>query len=495
MLYAGAALAIAFFLIAFQWLRVVPTAVAAAAVARTALSSTMDPSLAEERKEALAREASVRLMGSFLSLCGRGALAVAVSAVPLFALQALGVVKVAAVVDFLESWQAIVGVSVLMTVGYFLLRPKRAAAVTEGARPTAVFETKYSSMDRWVHRLAFSGRAVQMTAADMESSMYGKVYRDIVPSRPVFVTCLPRAGTTLMLDVIHQSPLFATHCYRDMPFVLAPVLWNALSGGFHKRAELSERAHGDGMQVGYDSPEAFEEVLWRAFWPQKFLDDRIELWGRDEEAGEFREFFAEHMKKIIALRAPKGVEGVRYISKNNANVARVELLRRLFPDSTVLVPFRGPVAQAHSLLQQHQRFLEVHRQEAFSKRYMSDIGHLEFGELHRPIMFPGMDAVRSKYSPATLDYWVAYWVAAFEHLLSLRQELVFLSYERACEGRDPALAALSRHLDVPLATFQAVPPDVFRAPKLYGAKAQPEDAALARRADELHAECLKLSIL
>ena len=28
-----------------------------------------------------------------------------------------------------------------------------------------------------------------------------------------------------------------------------------------------ERAHGDGMTIGYDSHEAFEEVLWRAFWP------------------------------------------------------------------------------------------------------------------------------------------------------------------------------------------------------------------------------------
>jgi hypothetical protein len=26
---------------------------------------------------------------------------------------------------------------------------------------------------------------------------------------------------------------------------------------------MAERAHKDGLQVGYDSPEAIEEILWR----------------------------------------------------------------------------------------------------------------------------------------------------------------------------------------------------------------------------------------
>ena len=88
-----------------------------------------------------------------------------------------------------------------------------------------------------------------------------------------------------------------------MPFVSAPLLWDTLSGRFRKTAVLKERAHGDGMAVGYDSPEAFEEVIWRIFWPEKFGRDRISLWSEDEEAEEFRQFFIEHMQKMIALRS------------------------------------------------------------------------------------------------------------------------------------------------------------------------------------------------
>ena len=52
--------------------------------------------------------------------------------------------------------------------------------------------------------------------------------------------------------------------YKDMPFILAPNLWSKLS--FNKKnIDLVERAHGDGIRVSVESPEAFEEVFWMTF--------------------------------------------------------------------------------------------------------------------------------------------------------------------------------------------------------------------------------------
>jgi hypothetical protein len=213
----------------------------------------------------------------------------------------------------------------------------------------------YSTLDRLVHRLAFSSHAVQFTAADIGTRLYGSRYRHIRVVMPIFVTSLPRAGTTVVLEILSRVPSVATHRYRDMPFVMAPLLWDAISRGFRKPAELKERAHGDGMTVGYDSAEAFEEVLWRAFWPEKFQADRICLWSEDEDRAEFSEFFREHIQQIIASRSDASVERQRYVSKNNANVARIRFLRGLFPDGQLVVPFRDPIDQAVSLLEQHRR--------------------------------------------------------------------------------------------------------------------------------------------
>ncbi|MEI9964518.1 MAG: hypothetical protein WDM92_07265 [Caulobacteraceae bacterium] len=107
----------------------------------------------------------------------------------------------------------------------------------------------------------------------------------------MFVAGLPRAGTTLVLELIEAAGGFASYHYRDMPFLLAPMLWAGLTGAAARDGGLRERAHGDGMDVGLDSPEAFEEVVWRTFHPKRYLDEAIQPWP-DAVDAEFAAFFA-----------------------------------------------------------------------------------------------------------------------------------------------------------------------------------------------------------
>src|SRR5262245_24884616 len=149
----------------------------------------------------------------------------------------------------------------------------------------------YSRLDRLLLRLAFSNLELQKSLADIEDRMHARRIESIAIEKPVFITGLPRAGTTLMLDVlVGNSEEFATHTYRCMPFVLCPILWESVSRGFRRVGEKRERVHGDGMSVSYDSPEAFEEVLWKAFWPQKYRADRIDLWSGNDRQAEFEDF-------------------------------------------------------------------------------------------------------------------------------------------------------------------------------------------------------------
>ena len=311
------------------------------------------------------------------------------------------------------------------------------------------YELNYSALDRLLHRVAFAAPFVQLTAADIERALYGATYDTIRAQRPIFVTSLPRAGTTLLLEALTLFPSLACHVYRDMPFVMAPLLWSKLTAPFRQPEELRERAHGDGIAIGFDSPEAFEEIVWRAFWPLKYGRRQIELWTEADVNREARSFFVDHMKKIVALRRPeRGADG-RYLSKNNGNVARLDLIGRMFPDATILVPVRRPVEHARSLLRQHQNFLEMHQQSPFVRRYMADLGHYEFGEVHRPIAFPALDELTAGRDPLKLDYWLGYWIAAFEHLLLQKQRIVVVSYENACGNPDRALAAICARLDIP----------------------------------------------
>jgi hypothetical protein len=348
------------------------------------------------------------------------------------------------------------------------------------------FQVNYTALDRLIHRVAFSAPSIQIIAADIEKTTFGPIYDRVEAARPIFITSLPRAGTTVMLEALHRFPSLASHVYRDMPFVMAPVLWSRLSRTFRKRAELRERAHGDGMQVGYDSPEAFEEILWRAFWPEKYGETRIALWDAADSKDEASAFVVEHMKKIIALRRPDRARDGRYISKNNGNIARLDLIGRMFPDAKILVPVRHPLEHAASLLRQHGNFIELHRTEPFVRRYMADLGHYEFGDLHRPIAFPGLDALIADRDPLTINYWLGYWIAAFEHVLERRGSVLIISYEATCAHGRRALAEICKQLEIPDEGMLDTIAALFRAPVCWPGDQAGLDPELRDRAEKIY---------
>jgi hypothetical protein len=365
-------------------------------------------------------------------------------------------------------------------------------ASEEALRPG---QGSYSALDRFLHSLAFATWAPQFTAADVEKVIFGARFRDIPVERPIFITSLPRAGTTLLLEIFSRAPTLVSHCYRDMPFVLAPMLWDAFSRRFHRQSELTERAHGDGMQIDYDSPEAFEEVVWRAFWPEKFKSALIPLWVATDEREGFSDFFYDHIRKVIAVRSNRGPAVPGYVSKNNANIARLGFLKRMFPDCEIVVPFRNPVAQSRSLLRLHNRFTEIHRRDPFSKRYMRDIGHFEFGELHRPINFAGVEAMRSRFSPHSLAYWLGYWAEAFEQILDEQDHIILLSYDRMCQQGASSLVSLENRCHLSAGSLTLAARDILRAPGHYESECDELETSLLDRVELIHERLLERSIV
>jgi hypothetical protein len=307
---------------------------------------------------------------------------------------------------------------------------------------------RYSGVDRLLHRLAFSTAEMQVELADLETRIYRTSLANTPVDRPVFITGLPRAGTTLLLQLTSALEEFASHSYRDMPFVLLPMFWNSFSRRF--RPDLlppTERAHGDGVLVDLDSAEAFEEMLWTVKWPEHYKTDRIVPWGARDDP-EPAEALTSHMKKVIRLKQRKREVVPRYVSKNNCSIARTEYLRRCWPDAVIVVPVRGPVQHAASLLRQHRRFLEIHARDGFSREYMRGIGHFDFGANLRPIDFDGWLSRARHTDPRTIGFWLEYWVAAHEWLHERAATVHFLLYDHFCVDPDSGLRWLADVLGV-----------------------------------------------
>lgn len=341
----------------------------------------------------------------------------------------------------------------------------------------------YSRLDRLVHRVAFASPAVQLGAADLEAWLFRKEIEASRLAAPVFVTSLPRAGTTALLLALATLPSMATHLYRDMPMVMAPLLWSRLSAPFQKAAVPAERAHGDGIEIGYDSPEAFDEIVWRALWPDHYGEKGLALWTAADASAEATAFMTAHHRKVAALRRP-GAAAVRYLSKNNNNIARLDLLPMMFPGAAIVVPIRAPVEHALSLHRQHRNFTARHADDKFTRRYMADIGHLEFGALHKPILFDGFADLAEGLGPNDLDYWLAYWIAAFEHVRARRRHLCLVVYEHLCRDAEAA-RSLCREIGFDEAEAPAVARQ-FSAPARASAKLPPHRLDLRERAETLY---------
>jgi Sulfotransferase domain. len=311
------------------------------------------------------------------------------------------------------------------------------------------------------------------------------MYADDLPplDDPVFITSLPRSGTSILLRILCDTGHFASHTYRDMPFVLCPMLWNQFSHQFHADGTAQERAHGDGLEVSADSPEAFEEVVWKHFWPEHYHSDRIRPWTPNDRDSEFNAFFETHMQKVRALRSDNG-NTRRYASKNNLNIARLAAPPAPLQNGTVLIPFRDPVQQAASMYRQHERFLDIHREDDFVREYMEAIGHHEFGEGLRPINFD--DWLDDAPPPSDLAFWVQYWTTAYEHVLSHQHDsTVLLSYARLTEEPDEALSELADAVEVPEADLRSQA-DRLHPPRTHDVDTSAVPGTLLKRAADVY---------
>jgi hypothetical protein len=354
---------------------------------------------------------------------------------------------------------------------------------------------RYGRLDRFLHRLAFRLPLAQRTLAEVEERLYAVRLRDIRPGPPVFITSLPRAGTTILLRLLWKSGAFASTIYRDMPFVMCPLLWNRFARGFSADDTPVERDHGDGLLISGTSPEGFEEVLWKHFWPDHYLEDRILPWTETESRPEFERFFEMHVRKVLALRREDGPGRTRYVSKNNLNIARLgDDLPAPLRHGTILVPFRAPLQQAASMLQQHERFTALHDDDPFLLEYMEAIGHHEFGRGLKPVDFGGwLD--RTHESPGDLVFWLRYWVAAYRNLLThSASHVTFMSYRRLTSAPEDALRRLAAvvGIDAEVLTWQA---GRVHPPRSHEVAEEEFPAALLEEAEELHGRLEALSYL
>ena len=280
----------------------------------------------------------------------------------------------------------------------------------------------------------------------MESALPARI------DRPIYVTGLARSGTTILLETLASHPDVATHRYRDFPFLFTPYLWNRwLDLVPRKEEQPAERSHGDGIVVTSESPEAFEEMLWMTFFPDRHDPSVGVVLDRSAHNPRFERFYRDHIRKLLAVRG-----GRRYAAKGNYNVTRIGYLAKLFPDARFVIPVRDPVWHVASLMKQHRLFLDGQNNNPCARRHLRRVGHFEFGEDRQPINI-GDDAATAEIvglwrAGEEVRGWARYWSQMHGHIADLidgdavlRRAIHVVRYEQLCAAPCPVLAGLLKH--------------------------------------------------
>lgn len=291
---------------------------------------------------------------------------------------------------------------------------------------------------------------------NLESRVLSDRLGEVAISKPIYIAGLARSGTTILLELLARHPDLVTHRYRDFPPVLTPWFWNWFvdrAGG--RGGAASERAHGDGIEVTSESPEAFEEVIWMTFFPHLHDPDVNAVLTADTTNESFETFYRDHIRKLLLLRG-----GRRYLSKANYNLTRISYLRKLFPDARFILPVRDPVWHIASLQRQHERFCREHRRDERLKRHMSRGGHFEFGLDRRPINSGDTEVtgrIRKLWSDGESERgWALYWTDLYGGVADLletdeaaRAATLVVDYDELCGEPELVMKAVLTHCQLP----------------------------------------------
>tara|TARA_A100001035_G_C27781496_1_gene501972 strand:- start:803 stop:1768 length:966 start_codon:yes stop_codon:yes gene_type:complete len=259
----------------------------------------------------------------------------------------------------------------------------------------------YNKLQILFHDIVFKKKFINKFLYDIEKLIYLNKLKNNIDSS-IFITGLSRSGTTSLLNFIYSSNEFASLTYRNMPFVLTPHFSKLFN---KKNISKRERLHKDRINFDINSPESFDEIFF----------------NNDDD------FIINELRNYIRLIINSEFK-TRYLSKNNLNFKRIDLISSILPESIFLISIRDPLQHAFSLLKQHLNFCKLQRDDDFIRRYMNYIGHNEFGLNHIPLNKP------IRYNDFNhINYWLEQWLFFYENIYNNYQSYQnchFVIYER-----------------------------------------------------------------
>ena len=284
-------------------------------------------------------------------------------------------------------------------------------------------ESGYSELSQLLHRIALNNYYIALKLFKQETK---KIKRKGLERRQDFVIIsgLARAGTTSMMNDLAKIDAFVSLSYANMPFLLCPNLW----AKFYKPKsnELKERSHKDGILIGLNSNEAFEEYFFKVKANDSYIKDSYlsEYEISREDYGDYLDYHC-----IIKHDNKK-----TYLAKNNNFLLRYKSVREFNDSFIMVILYRDPLTHAASLMEKHNDYKKMQKEDPFVLEYMNWLGHYEFGENQKTFIF-NITEDSFQDDRASLDYWLKFWINYYSYVITIHHpNTILINYDAYCKN-------------------------------------------------------------
>jgi hypothetical protein len=299
---------------------------------------------------------------------------------------------------------------------------------------------------------------------NLESKLLARQIADIAVDRPIYICGLPRAGTTISLQMLSEHPSVAAHRYADFLMPYVPYGWNWLFPRVPVDAmrKPQPRIHRDRIQVSRDSVEMCEEMIWEQFFP--FLRDESQTSILDASVSNpaFERFYAQNIQKLLLAHGKP-----RYASKAIMCVLRMQYIRKIFPDARFLLYVRNPIDQIASLVKQDRIWDEIDKEDPRQIEIIEMTGHHEFGSRQILPNVGNSAEVRDVRTLFDEGHRVAararLWAYVYDFVLkqiaadpSLRSAVCVVRYEDLCNDSLQTIDRIVEHTGLAAPPFAAI---------------------------------------
>ncbi|MFO7795591.1 MAG: sulfotransferase family protein [Promethearchaeati archaeon] len=294
----------------------------------------------------------------------------------------------------------------------------------------------------------------------LETLYIRKTIGTIEINSPIFITGIPRSGTTITLEMLAKHPEVASHKYKHLLMPYIPYWFSNAINKLKISLEPTERIHQDRIFINQDSPEAVEEIFWQRFFENVHNESDSNILDNNTKNEEFENFYKNHIKKLLISQ-----ESSRYIAKNNYNLTRLEYLIKIFPDVKFVILIRNPINQIASIIKQQKSFIKMESISPLLSEWNNILGHHEFGNHSSLINLNDYELVKKirsllKNKNSYVKGWGYYWTSLYDHVMKIikinkkvKKASLIVRYEDLCESSSSTIDKILDHTNLPHEQF------------------------------------------